>query len=143
VALGLVTVHLVLAAISGYRAIVQIYRVDVSAPPRAIRTGDVVSASIVSSGRTEADVQLELIQGTHAETLGVRYLPRNREGVYDFRPQRAALSATLSAERLARFHAGAASLRATGYGSRQWLRVPPPVVREVAVQLAPMLDTNH
>ena len=37
---------------------------------------------------------------------------------------------------LERFRPGPATLRATGLGSSQWLRVPPPEVRERYVEIA-------
>jgi hypothetical protein len=40
-------------------------------------------------------------------------------------------------ELLARFASGAAVVRATAHGRPQWMRTPPPEVREVAVEIGP------
>ena len=134
--LGVLAVHALLALFSGYRAVWQIWRVDVRAPGPVLCAGDVVRASVVSSGRARAELRLDLVQGARVETLGVRVLRGNRVAVYDPRWGRGALAVTLTPELLARFAAGPAVLRATGRGSSQWLRIPPPTVREVRVELA-------
>jgi hypothetical protein len=41
----------------------------------------------------------------------------------------------LAPEQLARFLSGPATVRATATGRRQWLRLPPPTVREAAVDI--------
>jgi len=134
--LAFLAVHVTLASVSGYRAIVQVYRVEIRAPT-ALRPGGAVGASITTSGRTRASLELELVQGPVVRSLGVRTLPGNWDGVYDPFPRHDSLAATLGPATLTGFHAGPAVLRATGRGSSQWLRTPPPVVREMKVEIAP------
>lgn len=133
--LPLFAVHVVLATFSGYRAIWQIRRLDLRMASAALGPGSVVGFELESC-RTEADGQLELIQGAVAETLATTFLARNHLAVYDSRPQRGAASVVLTPALLARFTTGPAILRATGYGSMQWLRTPPPTIREERVALS-------
>jgi hypothetical protein len=135
--LPLVAVHIVLATFSGYRAIWQIRRLDVRASNAVLHPGDTVGLELESWGRVEADAQLELVQAGVAETLATKFLPRNRNASYDPRPQRGAASVVLTPSTLARFTPGSAILRATAYGSMQWLRTPPPTIREQRVRLVP------
>ena len=134
--LPLIAVHVVLATFSGYRAIWQIRRLDLRTNSAALGPGSVVGFELESWGRTEASAQLELIQGAVAETLATRFLPRNHLAVYDSRPQRGAASVVLTPALLARFTTGPAILRVTGYGSMQWLRTPPPTIREQRVAMS-------
>jgi hypothetical protein len=136
VVIALLAVHVTLATISGYRAIVQVYRVEIAPPAAPLRAGSTVRASFTTSGRTVGWLELDLVQGGVARRLGVRRERGNGDGVYDPRPRHASLAVTLDAATLAGFRPGPAVLRATGRGSSQWLRVPPPVVREVAVVVA-------
>jgi hypothetical protein len=128
--LPLLAVHLVLATFSGYRAIWQIHRLDLQANNGVLQPGATIGFELVSWGRTEAFGQLELIQGGVAETLATTFLPRNANASYDPRRQRGAAAVVLTPSMLARFAPGPAILRATGYGSMQWLRTPPPTIRE-------------
>lgn len=90
---------------------------------------------MISSGRTYADVRLELRQGVHSETLAMQTVPGNEYGFFDPRTQRASQTVMLTPELLSRFAAGAAQLRATAHGRSQWTRTPPPVVRELDVEI--------
>ena len=80
-------------------------------------------------------IQLEIRQGAHSEVLARQPLAGNEYGFFDPRPQEASQQVALTPEVLARFQSGAARVRATGFGTSQWLRVPPPVVREMAVEI--------
>ena len=133
----LVAVHVVLAMFSGYRAIWQIWRFDLRVTDTVLRPGATLGFELVSTGRAEADAQLELIQGAVSETLAVKLLPRNANASYDPRPQRGMASVMLTPVMLARFAGGPALVRATAYGSMQWLRKPPPKIREQRVTIAP------
>lgn len=130
-------VFVVLAAFSGYRAIWQIRRLDLRASNDVLRPGDTVGFELMSWGRVEADAQLDLVQGDVAETLAVKFLPRNGNASLDPRPQRTTASVVLTPGVLARFTPGSATLRVIGYGSMQWLRTPPPTVRERRVRVVP------
>lgn len=137
VLIALVVIHIPLALWSGYRAIVQVQKLELSTPTRTLAAGSPIHVSVVSSGRASVDVVLEMIQGTHAETLGVRHVPAGRSPAYDPRFRRGAMSVLATPELLARFAPGAVVVRATAHGRSQWLRTPPPEVREVAVQIGP------
>src|SRR3712207_3931542 len=79
----LVAVHVPLACWSGYRAIVQVQRLELSAAERVLRDGSSVRADVVSSGRATVDVTLEMIQGAQVETLGTRRVPAGGSPAYD------------------------------------------------------------
>jgi hypothetical protein len=82
------------------------------------------------------DVHLELIQGKHSETLGVLNVHKNEFGFFDLRPKQATQRVTITNEILSRFQNGEARLRATAFGRQQFTRVPPPVVRELPVEIS-------
>ena len=73
--IALIVVHVPLALWSGYRAIVQVQRLELSAPGTVLHNGSTIQVGVVSSGRATVDVWLEMIQGARAETLGVRRVP--------------------------------------------------------------------
>ena len=134
--LPLLAIHVALATFSGYRAIWQICRLELRVSDGVLRPGATVGFEVVSSGRVEADAVVELVQGPVAETLAVRFLPRNENASYDPRPKRAAASIVLTPSNLAAFTPGPAIVRATANGSMQWLRTPPPKVQERSVEIA-------
>lgn len=123
------------AAMSGQRAYFQIRDFDIHSSERVLRAGSRVQTSIVTSGRAFADVRLEMIQGARSETLAVQQVAKNDYALIDPRRQRASLTVTLTPGLLARFRTGSARLRATATGRAQWLRVPPPEVRELGVEI--------
>jgi hypothetical protein len=131
----LLAVHIVLATISGYRAIVQVYHVEIATTDSVLRPGTTITYNAASSGRVPVDVEVELIQGTRRDTLAVKWIPDHSVPSYDPRTIHASGAVTVTAERLARFAPGPAVLRVTGNGKSQWLRVPPPRVRELAVRI--------
>jgi hypothetical protein len=133
--LPLLCVHVVLATISGYRAIHQIYRLDLRVPNAQLTSGSRLGLYVVTSGRVEAGTILELRQGARVETLAIGCVPRNGNGSYDPRARRDSIFATLGADILWKLASGSATLRATATGSPQWLRTPPPTVREAPVNL--------
>ena len=133
VVIVLFSVHVVLGLWSGYRAIVQVFRLDLRVPQPVLRAGSSVGYDVVSSGRVPVRVRLELIQGTIAETLAVMRVRDGTIAGYDPRIQKGAQTVRLSDGQLARFSAGPAVVRATAIGSSQWLRTPPPTVREAPV----------
>jgi hypothetical protein len=131
-------IHVAMALLSGWRAWFQIRRLDLAVRAGTLQAGDRVEARVVSWARTFVDVRLELVQGAHAETLGTHLVPRNRDPASDPRPRSATLAVTLTPELLGRFRPGPAVVRATAIGRSQWLRVPPPMVREAPVTIAPV-----
>lgn len=135
VLLALLALCLVTALASGYRAYFQVLSLELHLTDAVLRGGSVVRTAVVTSGRTHVDVRLELIQGDLSETLAVRRVPGNAWASFDPRPQRASHEVVLTPELLARFRTGAARLRATATGRPQWMRLPPPTVRETAVDI--------
>ena len=135
VIIAVATVHFSLAAASGYRAIFQVYSVNIELPSSELRPGSSVTARFVASGRVPIAARMELVQGTHVEPLGRVTVPENKSFFYDPRPQRAAIGVTVSPDVLSRFQEGAAVIRAVGEGRSQFVRVPPPRMREVPVTL--------
>ena len=125
---------LVIGAVSSHRAYFQVRSLELNAP-QLLAAGSVVNASVVGSGRTQVDVDVELIQGTHSERLMHLHLTGNNLAFFDPRPQHRSDNVVLSSETLSRFQPGPARLRAVATGREQWTRLPPPTVREVEVVL--------
>ena len=134
--LWFILVQLPIGALSSYRAWVQIKSLSLSTSSSTLAPGVVVRSDLVSWARTESDARIELVQGAKVAMLGEVYLPRNHEPVFDPRPQRGSVVVTLAPAMLAEFQAGPAILRASAVGRPQWLRVPPPTIREQAVTIA-------
>ena len=125
---------LVIGAVSSHRAYFQVRSLDLNAP-HTLSAGSVVNTSVVGSGRTQVDVEVDLIQGTHSERLQHLHLNGNNLAFFDPRQQHGSDSVVLSSEILSRFHPGAARLRAVATGREQWTRLPPPTVRELEVEI--------
>jgi hypothetical protein len=70
-----VAFHIPLACWSGYRAIVQARRLEVSSAERVVRGGSAVRVGVVSSGRASVDMTLEMIQWMRTPPPEVRELP--------------------------------------------------------------------
>ncbi|HKR12595.1 MAG TPA: hypothetical protein VJT15_11085 [Pyrinomonadaceae bacterium] len=125
---------LVIGALATHRAYFQVRSLDLKAP-QVLTTDSVVEAAVAGSGRNRVNVEIELIQGEHAEVLFTIRVPGNNLAFFDPRAQHATQSVVLDNERLLRFQTGAARLRATATGRPQWGRTPPPTVREIDVQI--------
>jgi len=125
----------VTALASGHRAYFQVRGLELRVAGPVLRAGSVVETEVVSSGRTHVDVRVELVQGPHVETLASQFVRGNEWGSVDPRARRASQAIVLTPELLSRFSPGAAVLRATATGRPQWLRLPPPTVRESAVEI--------
>jgi hypothetical protein len=131
----LVIVHVLFALWSGYRAIVQVFGLALRLPTPILHDGSRVAFDVTSSGRALVTVRLELVQGARAETLSVLRVRTSRNASYDPFPKHGSQSVVLTRERLSRFVPGAAVVRATAIGSPQWMRTPPPTVREARVTI--------
>jgi len=131
--LWFILLQLPIGALSSYRAWVQIKDLTLSTSSTSLAPGVVVRSNLVSWARVESDARIELVQGRRVAMLGEVYLPRNREPVFDPRPRRGSVVVSLTPAMLEGFEAGTATLRATAVGRSQWLRVPPPTVREQPV----------
>jgi hypothetical protein len=130
-----VIAFLLIGIISSHRAYYQVRTLELTSSDRVLNNASIIQSSVVTSGRTYADLQIELIQGMHSEKLAERSVPANEYGFFDPRTQKASLTVVVTPEIQARFQSGPATVRATAFGHSQWTRVPPPVVREVVVEI--------
>ena len=125
---------LVIGAVSSHRAYFQVRSLELNAT-HTLSAGSVVNTSVVGSGRTQVDVEVDLIQGAHSERLQHLHLTGNNLAFFDPRTQHGSDSVTLTSEILSRFQPGLARLRAVATGREQWTRLPPPTVRELEVEI--------
>ena len=123
------------ALASGYRAYYQVRSLELRLREDTLRAGSAVEVAAEGSGRTTVDMRVELIQGAHSETLSTLRISGNGWASFDPRPRPGSLRVVLTPEQLATFHDGAATVRATATGRPQFMRLPPPTVREAAVEL--------
>lgn len=135
VCIAAVCVHVLFSSWSLYRRIWQVLRIELHASSLILTPGETVSCDVVTSGETHNRILLELVQGTHTETVLEDRAPVNRVNTYDPRVFEYVRTATITSGLLARFAPGPATLRFTGFGGEKLLRTPPPRVRELAVQL--------
>jgi hypothetical protein len=135
ITIGVFSSYLVIATISGFRAIVQIYSVRITAPT-ILRPGASVSTIVRSSGRTFGDVTLELAQNGRVDTLAKGELAANRNSVFDPRPQTGTLAVSPDPRMLAHFENGPAEIRSIARGRSQFLRVPPPKIATVRTRIS-------
>lgn len=131
----LIGLYLVIGLTAGYRAWFQMKSLQLQSTVSILRPGSTVKTTVVSYARVPIDVRLELVQGNHSETLAVYQVPKNSWAFLDPRTQQATQNAMLSDDVLRRFEAGKALLRATATGRPQLSRLPPPLVREVVVEI--------
>jgi hypothetical protein len=119
-----------------YRRLTQLRRMEIQVSDSELRAGSVVILDASSWATTMMTVRLDLVQGARSETLLLHQLPPNDEATLDPRPRSARVRVVLGADRLARYVAGDALLRATATWRAQLLRKSHPVVREVAVRIS-------
>src|SRR4030095_6629275 len=131
--LWFILLQLPIGALSTYRAWVQIKELTLTTTSSSLAPGVVVRSNLVSWARVESDARIEIVQGERVTMLGEVYLPRNHEPVFDPRPKHGTVEVALTPAMLDGFEAGSATLRATAVGRHQWLRLPPPTVREQPV----------
>ena len=125
-----------IAAWSAYRAWFQVRALELRVMSADLRAGLPVVVQVVTSGRTPVDVRLELVQGTHVEMLATLRVAGSHDGFFDPRTRQGSMMPSFTTEFLAHFQPGPAVLRATAIGRPQWMRTPPPVVKEIAVIVA-------
>lgn len=123
--------YLLIGMIATYRAWFQVRSLNLVAPDSVLRTGSPIRTDVVSYARTPVDVTVELIQNTHVETVAVQHVPDNEWAFFDPRNQRASQTTILSADIVNRFQPGPIQVRAKAVGRPQWMRLPPPIVREI------------
>jgi len=120
---------------SSYRAWVQVQSLDLIVQRAAVQPGDTIRVQALSWGRTWVDVDLQLIQDGHSETLAAHEIPKNHNASIDPRWRRDSIVVVLTDRVLKGYKSGPAKLRATAVGGPQWLRTPPPLIREASVKL--------
>jgi len=120
-----------------YRRINQILRIEAHATPLVLVPGSRVGYDVVTSGEVQNRIRLELVQGEQSEVLHEQRASVNRISGLDPRVFRYTPTVTVTPVLLARFRAGPATLRVTGFGGQKLLRTPAPRVRELRVRLQP------
>ena len=135
--LTIACIYLVFASWSCFRRLRQILRIEVHASSRVLAPGSTVGYDVVASGETKNRIRLELVQGEQTEVLLEQRASVNAVSALDPRVFRYMPTVTLTRAHLARFHAGAATLRVTGFGGQKLLQTPSPRVRELEVELQP------
>jgi hypothetical protein len=134
-------IHLVIGAMAANRAWVQVRRLDVKLGDLVLRGATTARVDVVSTGRVPVRLSLELIQGTHAETVAVALVRPNANPFWDPRNKPDSMSAVVSPAVLSHFASGPMLVRATARGAPQWMREPPPLVRDVSVEIPPAAAT--
>ena len=131
----LVSAYLVIGLIAGYRAFFQIHSLEVSANEQTLHSGSVITTNVVTYARVPITVKLELIQGAHSEELATKGVRDNEWAFLDPRPHHASQTLIITPEVLGHFQNGVGLLRATAIGRMQLSHTPPPVVREIPVEI--------
>ena len=129
-----VGVYLVIGMIALYRAVTQIHSLELQSEG-IVRSGSAITATVVSYARVPIDVRIELVQDAHSEIVAVQRVQKNEWALLDPRTREATQTAVLTDDVLARFAGGKAIVRATAIGRLQFGHLPPPLVREVAVNI--------
>jgi len=122
-----------LAAASGYRAWVQVWALNLVVSGVVLGPGSIITVSALTSGRVTVDLRLELVQDGHADLIATSRVTTNRNPAMDPRPRRGGITLVVTDAMAAGWPPGHATLRVTARGRPQFLREPPPEVREVAV----------
>jgi hypothetical protein len=136
--LPLLLAYLCITLIAGYRAWYQVRTLDLQTSDAMLRPGTTIVTKLVSYARTTIDVRVELVQGGHAEIVSSQQVRGNDWAFFDPRNRQASNTAVITDGLLSRFTPGKAQLRATAVGRHQWMRLPPPVVRELVVEIPPV-----
>jgi hypothetical protein len=126
--LTVAAVHFSLAAISGYRAWVQVKELTIRTGDEILGPGSSIEVDAVSSGRNPVTISLDAVQGPRMRRLARVTVPENRNRFYDPRSQRERFVVLITPEILKDLKEGPLVLRATGEGRSQFLRVPPPKI---------------
>jgi hypothetical protein len=128
-------IHMLFFTWSIYRRLRQIIHIELTSSDMVLTAGTTVSYDVIASGEVRNRIRLELVQGTHAETLREELSRVNYISSYDPRIFRYQRSQRITTQLLAHFESGPATLRLTGFGSQKLLQTPAPRVRELAVQI--------
>src|SRR5215204_394405 len=107
---GVVIALLVIGAVSSYRAYVQVKSLQINAS-QILRAGSKVDLSLVSSGRTTVEVNVELIQNSHSQTILTMQLKGNGLGCVGPRTKSAGERGVRRGGQGNEFRPGSAALR--------------------------------
>lgn len=129
-----IAVVVAIGMISTYRAWYQVKSLELHSDS-TLRPGSVVETNAASYGRTPVDVRVELVQDSHTEILVVYTIRANEWGFFDPRVRHSSRKLFLTQGVLGGFQPGKATLRATATGVEQWTRLPPPIIREMNVEI--------
>lgn len=127
--------YLLMGPVAAHRAYYQVTKVEIVPAVSDLFPGLQFEARAVTSGRTMATLVVELEQGGSAQAVVRSEIRANRWRFWDPRRVYTTESIVLTDRHIAPFSSGPATLRVTGHGRSQWLRVPPPVVREYSVRI--------
>ena len=119
------------------RRVKQVMRIELRVSSPVLAPGTKVGYDIVTSGAVQNRLVLELVQGTRSEILFEQRGEHNRVSDLDPRIFHYTPSITITPALLARFEAGPATLRVTGFGGTKLLHTPAPRVRSLEVRLNP------
>lgn len=120
---------------SGYRAIVQVKSLAIRTDATTIAAGSRVAIDGVSWARNYVTMRLLLKQESRTDTLIVHQIGTHGVPSLDPRWQAESDSVVIGSELMSRYHDGPARLVAIAVGRSQWMRIPPPTIRELAVTL--------
>jgi hypothetical protein len=133
--LSIMIPFLISGGIAGHRAYFQLRQLEIYLDSTNLHPGALVRAEALSSGRVPVTVSLQIVQGRQYRLLDSRIVPASRQSFFDPRTVPGALSVVVTPEMLAPFTPGPALLRATLRGRPQWMREPPPLLREINVRI--------
>ncbi len=131
----LVVTYLVIGAFATWRSYYQVHSLDLQVDNAVLRPGATITANLISYARNRIDVRFDLIQDNHIQTLGSQQVRGNEWALLDPRIRTAAPVVVLSRDVLDQFEARPVVVRITATGRPQWGRTPPPVVREMVMNI--------
>ena len=116
------------------RAWTQVRRLNLAASAE-VGAGSAPRIDVVTSGRAPVTVVLTLSQGTRTDTIAVQTVGAHRGDFWAPQSVSRSFYPRFTATQMSRFATGSAVLRVEARGRPQWMRDPPPVVREVPVMI--------
>jgi len=130
-----VVTYLIIGALATWRSYYQVHSLDLRVDDTILRPGSTITADLISYARNRIDVRFDLVQGNLVQTLGSQQVRGNEWALLDPRIRTAAPVVVLSRDVLDQFEARPVVVRITATGRPQWGRTPPPVVREMVMNI--------
>jgi hypothetical protein len=131
----LVATYLVIGAIATWRSYYQVHSLELQTDSAVLRPDSTITTKLVSYARNKIDVRVDLIQDSHFETIASQLVLSNEWALLDPRMRDASQTVVVSREILDHFDARPIRVRVTAIGRPQWGRTPPPVVRELVMNI--------